>query len=164
LAAAVEAAHRALLEMLTPMVDDAGFNLVAESEEVTAKSTEAITGLVEGGVNTLQVLLTLRAEGYRAAGLRNEAAGLTDPSSLLPLQERFVAAASPRGSACAASRRGRRRCAQGPHRLLIAFGTSAENVFDLRREELRQIRGCSGVLEANNALVLRLSGKWRNWS
>ena len=87
-------AHRTLLETLAPMVDDAGFDLVTSSEDVTAKSTEAITGLVEGGVKTLQVLLTLRAEGNLAAGLLNEAAGVTDPSLLQPFQERFVAAAS----------------------------------------------------------------------
>ena len=92
--AAVEAAQRALRETLTPMVDDAGFDLVTTSEDVTAKSTEAITGLVEGGVGNLQVLLTLRAEGNLAAGLLNEAAGVPDPSSLQPLQERFVAAAN----------------------------------------------------------------------
>jgi hypothetical protein len=94
MAAAVEVAHRTLLDTLTPMVDNAGFDLVIASEDVTAKSTEAITGLVEGGVNTLRVLLTLRAEGTLAAGLLNEAAGVPDTSSLKPLQERFVAAAS----------------------------------------------------------------------
>ena len=80
MAAAVEVAHRALLEKLTPMVDDAGFDLVTTSEDVTAKSTEAITGLVEGGVRTLQVLLTLRADGNLAAGLLNEAANVPDPA------------------------------------------------------------------------------------
>src|SRR5262249_9666886 len=39
---------------------------------------------------------------------------------------------------------------------LIAFGTSAENIFDLRREELRQIAVAQASLQANNALVLRL--------
>ena len=140
------------------MVDDAGFDLVTTSEEVTAKSTEAITGLVEGGVNTLQVLLTLRAEGNLAAGLLNEAAGVPDPSSLQPLQERFVAAAS----------RAEKLLAQLPAAVddgalkdltetLIAFGTSAENIFDLRREELRQIAVAQASLQANNSLVLRCS-------
>jgi len=39
---------------------------------------------------------------------------------------------------------------------LIAFGTSAENVFDLRREELHQIAVAQASLQANNSLVLRL--------
>ena len=53
-AAAVTVAHDALLKTLAPIVDDAGFDLVITSEEVTAQSKEAITGLVEGGVNALQ--------------------------------------------------------------------------------------------------------------
>jgi class 3 adenylate cyclase/phosphoglycerate-specific signal transduction histidine kinase len=157
MALAVEGAHQTLLEMLTPMVDDAGFDLVTTSEEMTANSTEAITGLVEGGVNTLQVLLTLRAQGNLAAGLLNEAAGMPDSSSLQPLQERFVAAAS----------RAEKLLAELPAEVdegalkgitekLIGFGTSAENVFDLRRRELRQIAAAQASLEANNALVLRL--------
>jgi class 3 adenylate cyclase/phosphoglycerate-specific signal transduction histidine kinase len=155
--AAVEVAYRTLFETLTPMVDDAIFNLVITSEEVTAKSKEAITGLVEGGVNALQALLTLRAEGNLAVGLLNGAAGVPDPSSLKPLQERFVAAAS----------RAEKLLAQLPAAAdddalkgltekLIAFGTSAENIFDLRREELRQIAVAQASLQANNSLVLRL--------
>ncbi|MEK1855185.1 MAG: Cache 3/Cache 2 fusion domain-containing protein [Phyllobacterium sp.] len=156
-AAAVEVAHRTLLETLAPMVDNAGFDLVTTSEDVTAKSTEAITGLIEGGVSTLQVLLTLRSEGNLAAGLLNEAAGVTDPSSLKPLQERFVAAAS----------RAEKLLTQLPAAVddgalkdltekLIAFGTSAGNIFDLRHEELHQIAAAQASLQADNALVLRL--------
>ena len=76
------------------MVDDAGFNLVITSEEVTAQSKEAITGLVEGGVNALQALLTLRAEGNLAAGLLAEAARVDDPALIPPIRERFSAAAT----------------------------------------------------------------------
>jgi class 3 adenylate cyclase/phosphoglycerate-specific signal transduction histidine kinase len=160
MAAAVEVAHRTLLETLTPMVDDVGFDLVTTSEKVTANSTEAITGLVEGGVKALQVLLTLRAEGNLAVGLLNEAVNVPELSSIQPLQERFVAAAN----------RAEKLLAQLPATIddgglksltetLIAFGTSAENVFDLRRRELRQIALAQASLEANNSLVLRLGNE-----
>ena len=69
MAAAVKITQEALLQILTPMVDDAAFELVMTSEDVTTRSTKAITGLIEGGVNTLRVLLRLRAEGNLAAGL-----------------------------------------------------------------------------------------------
>jgi adenylate cyclase len=157
MAAAVEAAHRSLLETLTPMVDNAGFDLVTTSEDVTAKDTEAITGLVEGGVNALQVLLTLRAEANLAAGLLNEAAGVPDPSALQPLQERFVAAASRADKLL--ERLPAKVDADALKNLtekLIAFGMSAESLFDLRRKELRQIAVAEASLEANNSLVLEL--------
>jgi class 3 adenylate cyclase/phosphoglycerate-specific signal transduction histidine kinase len=155
--AAVEVAHRTLFETLTPMVDDAGFDLVTTSEDVTAKSTKAITSLVEGGANTLQVLLTLRTQGNLAAGLLNEAAGVPDPSSLEPLQERFVAAASRAEKLLAQLPAAADTDAlKGLTERLIAFGTSAENIFNLRREELRQIAVAQASLQANNSLVLRL--------
>ena len=156
--AAAEVAHRTLFETLTPMVDDAGFDLVTTSEDVTAKSTKAITSLVEGGANTLQVLLTLRAQGTLAAGLLNEAAGVPDPSSLKPLQERFVAAASRAEKLLAQLPAAADNDAlKGLTKRLIAFGTSADNIFNLRRDELRQIAVAQASLQANNSLVLRLS-------
>src|SRR5262249_38292956 len=137
--AAVEVAYRTLFETLTPMVDDAIFNLVITSEEVTAKSKEAITGLVEGGVNALQALLMLRAEGNVGARRLTGAAGVPDPSSLRPLQARFVAAASLAEKLLAQLPAAADDDAlKGLTEKLIAFGTSAENIFDLRREELRQ--------------------------
>lgn len=155
--AAVEVAHRTLFDTLTPMVDDAGFDLVTTSEDVTAKSAKAITGLVEGGANTLQVLLTLRAQGNLVAGLLNEAAGVPDPSSLKPLQERFVAAASHAEKLHAQLPPAADTDAlKGLMERLIAFGTSAGNIFNLRREELRQIAAAQASLQANNSLVLRL--------
>ncbi|HXM69695.1 MAG TPA: PAS-domain containing protein, partial [Thermoanaerobaculia bacterium] len=155
--AAVEVAHRTLFETLTPMVDDAAFDVVTTSEDVTAKSAKAITGLVEGGANTLQVLLTLRAQGNLAAGLLNEAAGVPDPSSLKPLQERFVAAASRAEKLLAQLPAAADTDAlKGLTERLIAFGTSAENIFNLRGEELRQIAVAQASLQANNSLVLRL--------
>ena len=57
MAAAVKLAQETLLQVLTPMVDDAEFELVMTSEDVTTRSTKAVTGLIEGGVNKLQVLL-----------------------------------------------------------------------------------------------------------
>ena len=155
--AAVEVAHRTLFETLTPMVDDAGFDLVTTSEDVMAKSTKAITGLVEGGANTLQVLLTLRAQGNLAAGLLNQAAGVPDPSSLKPLQERFVAAASRAEKLLAQLPAAADNDAlKGLAERLIAFGRSTENIFHLRQEELRQIAVAQASLQASNSLVLRL--------
>ena len=155
--AAVEATQRALRETLAPMVDDAGFNLVTTSEDVTAKSTEAIADLVEGGVGNLQVLLTLRAEGNLAVGLLNEAAGVPDPSSLQPLKERFVAAANHAEKLLArlpsATNDG---SLKGITEALIGFGASVGNIFDLRREELRHLAAAQTSLQANNSLVLEL--------
>ena len=157
MSAVAESAQRALHEKLTPMVDDAGFDLVTMSEDVTTKSTDAITGLVLGGVRTLQVLLTLRADGNLAAGLLNEAANVPDPAALPPLQERFDAAANHAkkllGQLSA-------QAAEGPLRslteTLIGFGASTGNLFDLRREELQKVAAAQASLERSSSLLLQL--------
>src|SRR5262249_30150837 len=87
--AVVETKFRDALE---PLVDDASFNLVTTSEEVTAKSKEAITGLVAGGVNALQALLRLRADGNLAAGLLREAAHVNHPALIAAIRARLSAA------------------------------------------------------------------------
>jgi class 3 adenylate cyclase/phosphoglycerate-specific signal transduction histidine kinase len=157
MAAAVNVSHDALLQILAPMVDDAAFELVMTSEEVTSESTEAITGLVEGGVNRLRVLLSLRAKANLAAGLLNEAAGVPDPSLLQPLRERFIAAtnhierlvADIPGDIDDGSVRDLAKA-------LVAFGRNEENIFDLRRGELLQVAAAEASLEANRVLALRL--------
>ena len=155
--AAAGSAQRALLEKLAPMVDDAGFDLVTMSEGVTAKTTEAITGLVLGGVRTLQLLLTLRAEGNLAAGLLNQAAGVPDPSSLQPLKERFDAAANHAKKLLEPfSARAGESPLKGITETLIGFGASTGNLFDLRREELRKVAAAQASLETSSSLLLQL--------
>ena len=157
MATAVKVAQEALLQILTPMVDDAEFGLVMTSEDVTTRSTKAITGLIEGGVNTLQVLLGLRAEGNLAAGLLNEAAGVADPSLLEPVRERFVATTS----------HVEKMLAQLPASVdggtlkevtlkLVAFGSGNDSIFELRHDELRQSAAAEASLEASRLAAVAL--------
>jgi class 3 adenylate cyclase/HAMP domain-containing protein len=157
MAGSVNDSHDTLLKILTPMVDDAGFELVLTSEDVTSRSTEAINGLIEGGVNTLRVLLTLRAKANLAAGLLNEAAGIPDPSFLQPLRERFIAATG----------HIEKLVAEIPDDVddgelgklanaLIEHGRAEVNIFDLRRGELLQVAAAEASLDANRVLGLKL--------
>ena len=119
-------------------MDDAGFNLVTTSEDVTAKSKEAITGLVEGGVNALQALLTLRAEGNLAAGLLGEAAHVDDPALIQPIPRAVLGGSGrdreeSRGIASVARQQRLRKASE----TLIALGRGADNVFEVRSQELR---------------------------
>ena len=157
MAAAVEVAHGAMLDALAPIVDDVGFDLVTTSEKVTADNTKAIKDLVEGGVNTLQALLTLSAESNLAVGLLNEAVSIPDPSSIKPLQERFVGAANRMSKLLAqVPGAGDGVALKDLAKKLIASGASEQNVFDLRRRELHEVALAQASLEANNSLVLRL--------
>ena len=157
MAAALKVAHESLLETLTPIVDDARFDLVISSEEVTARSTEALTNLVDRGVNRLQLLLTMRAEGNLAAGLLTEAAGVLQGNLLQPLRERLTAAASHiERNLDRLSESGDNGRLSEAAKALLAFGRGNNSIFNLRQRELHQIAVAQASLQANRLLADRL--------
>ncbi len=159
-AAGLKSAHDRFLLALTPMIDDAAFDVVLSTENVTTTSTAAIRELIDVGANALHVLLTVRAEGNLAAGLLSEAAGTTHPRLLLPLRERFVAAqgqiermlqqlpASIDGQALRESMT-----------TLIELGKGSDGIFTLRRNELRQAAAAEKALEASRTTAVTLGDK-----
>lgn len=157
MAGAIQTARENLLLALTPLVDDASYSLVITSEKMTADSTEAITQFIDRGVNTLHALLTIRAEGNLAAGLLNGAAGISDPSLLRPLEERFEATVGQiEGTLRRLSEASAADGVRNATEALIAFGAAADSVFELRREELRQSAIAERALGASRTLAVRL--------
>jgi class 3 adenylate cyclase/HAMP domain-containing protein len=160
MAETLKAAHGLLLEILTPIVDDAAFDLVVDAEDVTAKNTEAITGLIDGGVTTLQVLLGLRAEGILVAGLLTEAANTSDRTLIQPLRERFIAAAAKiREQLDGLPGVFDSREIFGKTDRLVAFGVGYDGIFSLRERELRHIETADGLLQAARASSIRLGDR-----
>jgi len=143
-------------------LDDAGFDLVITSEDLTTKSKEAIAGLIESGVDGFLALLTLRADGNLAAGLLAQAATVDDPALIQPFRERFSAAA-----AAMERNLGKLRDSPEKERLrqageaLIAFGSSADNIFDARGQELRAAGETRRSLEAKRGCDHRPGPGWR---
>jgi PAS domain S-box-containing protein len=131
-------AHASFLEALEPLVDDSVFDLVIRGEDVTAESTSAITGFVEGGVSSIDQLLTINAEGNLAAGLLAESAHVGDAVLIQPIRERFLAAV-------ATVDRNLRQLSGGPETTalreraegLLALGAGPNNMFDVRERTLR---------------------------
>ena len=155
--AALKTAHESLLLTLTPMIDDAAFDLVLTTEKVTADNSKELTDLIDVGANVLQRLLTVRAEGNLAVSLLDQAAGTLDVSLLEPLSEHFVAAKEhieqmlrelppsldDRQVQTAAS-------------TFIDLGRGDDGVFALRRAELQQIAAAQSALEGSRALAVQL--------
>src|SRR5215472_12994628 len=144
------AAHANFLIAIEPLIDDSVFNLVTRGEDVTAESIKATTDLVEGNVSRIDQLFTINAEGNLAAGLLTEAAHVGDPALIQPIRERFLAAAAtierrlqllPGGPETTLLR----QRAEG----LLALGTGADNMFDLRERTLRAASGDRHSLDAN---------------
>jgi len=155
--AGLKTAHETLLLTLTPMIDDAAFDLVLTTEKVTADSKKAIRELIDVGANVLELLLTLRAEGNLAAGLLGQAAGSLDLNLLEPLNERFIAA----------QEHIERILQELPTSLddgqiqkvastLIDLGKGNDGIFVLRRAELQQIAVAQSALEGSRVLAVQL--------
>src|SRR5262249_49273308 len=138
----LSAAHADFLMATEPLIDDSVFNLVTRGEDVTAESIKATTNLVEGNVSKIDKLFTINAEGNLAAGLLAEATHVSDPALIQPIRERFLAAA-------ATINRGLQLLPGGPETTplrdrverLLALGTGADNMFDLRERTLRAASG-----------------------
>src|SRR5262245_14471748 len=155
--AALKSGHESLLLTLTPMIDDAAFDLVLTTEKVTADDRKAITELIDVGANVLENLLTVRAEGNLAAGLLEQAAGSTDVNALEPLNERFVAA---KDHIEKTLRNLPPSLQSGPIQkvasTLIDLGKGSDGIFALRRAELQQIAIAQSALESSRALAVKL--------
>jgi hypothetical protein len=146
--AGMAAAHGQLIEVLEPLVDDAVFNLIISGEDLTAQSTEAITGLVEGGVGAIHQLLTVNAEVNLAAGLLAEAANALDPVLIQPIRERFIAtAATVERSMGELPDFAEREALQQALDALLGLGSGKDNVFDVRERELRAVASARETLE-----------------
>ncbi|MGI9503534.1 MAG: hypothetical protein ACR2RE_10825, partial [Geminicoccaceae bacterium] len=126
--------HRRLIDWLTPQIDDAGFELVIETEGTTESLGSQIESLMTDGVNRLQSALTLRAEANLTAGILIEAAVAPDRGTLEATADRFTAAkatiedqmASLTGDAGIAD-------LEEPVQALLQLGDGAEGIFQARR-------------------------------
>ncbi len=154
---ALKAAHERLLLVLVPEIDDAAFDLVMATEDVTEQSAAAVTKLIDAGARLLQLVLTLRAEVNLAAGLLDRAALAGDVVALEPLYERFEAA----------MREIDRVLVEIPAEvelvdvrsavaMLGGLGRAEDGLFALRRGELEVGERAEATLDASRNLAVAL--------
>ena len=158
--AALNTAHEAFLLTVTPLIDDAAFDVVQATDKVTADSKKSVRDLIDVGANALELLLTMRAEGNLAAGLLDQAAATTDVNLLEPLDDRFLAA---RDHIEEILREMPSSMADGQVEktatALIDLGSGDDGVFALRRAELRQVAVAQSALKDSRALAVQLGSQ-----
>lgn len=153
----VNKVHEGLQLSLVPIIDDAVFKVALESEHSVRANQSSLTALVDGGIESLRALLMVRAEANLVAGLMIEATGVTDINRLQPLKERFTAA---QGHVLGFL--GARQAVRKTDKLeqslntLLAFGGDADNLFDLRQEELTLVAASQAAVRKASALAARL--------
>ena len=91
--AAVRKVHGFVSEKLTPIIDDAYFEVVAGSEEVGTINNKALQAFANGGLQRLQTILDIGAEANLATGMLAAGAAGLPPAMLGEMQKRYAASA-----------------------------------------------------------------------
>jgi len=149
--------HEQVLLLLTPMIDDAAFDLVMTTGDLTDGSEKAISGLIDGNAEILNLMQTAQAGGNLVASLLSDAAVASDEHLLEPLVERFTASRARLESVLG-------KVEQASYyddlcrstNALLDFGSGDSSMFDLRRSELQQLAAGEAALDASRALSRQL--------
>jgi len=149
--------HEQVLLLLTPMIDDAAFDLVMTTGDLTNGSEKAISGLIDGNAEILSLMQTAQAEGNLVASLLSDAAVASDENLLELLVERFTASRARLESVLG-------KVEQASYyddlsratNALLEFGDGDASMFDLRRSELQQLAAGEAALDASRALSRQL--------
>ena len=150
-----------LVSLLTQMADDAAFNLVTGSSKTIVQGGKQIAGLVGNEVATLRAALELRGEANLMAGLIATAANEIAPDRLREQRAAFESVAARMVALMQAMPEDLRISGQE----LMALGTGAGGVFDLRSAEIAALAR-TAVMDATarakaadlRAEVSRISG------
>jgi len=150
--------HAALGTALAPLGDDASFDLETGLDP-TAKDSDDATSKTHlaDQLSTLQAVFDLRADSNLVLGLLLEAANIPEKPLLVPVRDRFNAAAGRLDRALTAIKD--RRDAAGLPALvaqLLQFGRGDNSIFELRLRELETIGVGEREIAANRTLAQAL--------
>jgi methyl-accepting chemotaxis protein len=153
-------AHRALVERLAPLVDDASFNLQVGLQSATETKDlptieKRLGEVADKGMAAFQAMLDLRAEANLVLGLLTEAADVPSIDRIGPLKDSYAAAAGRMGIALKA-------VPDAPDlkdlvAALLAGGDGAHSIFDVHRAELEQSAAGQKSAAATVALAAKLN-------
>jgi len=150
---AVRQVHARLSTRLTPIVDDSYFDVVMTAESMSKGGERAGKGVVADQIAALRSALEIAAQTHLATSLISEAAGTKDPAAVVPVQERFRAAARLLAKATAdlGDAEVKKNAAQ-----LIAFGEGTDSLFALRARELAASARADQAIMGNVAIEREL--------
>jgi methyl-accepting chemotaxis protein len=145
-------AHESLAGLLIKLVDDLNFSLVMSGEDAVKKSTGLLKTLTSTHISGLRNALEAAAQTHLLASLVSEGATVKDPARLVPIQDRFRAAAElVNKSSKSISEDVSKNIGD-----LITFGSGSDGVFALRARELQADQVASQAVVDNVAIQLEL--------
>jgi methyl-accepting chemotaxis protein len=155
LVAALRKVHHDLAEKLAPMADDAAFTLTVGLQSAADKGDldkvkETLGALADKDLNSLQALLTLRAEANLVLGILVEAADLPSADLMPPVKDRFVAAANHLDKAAADLKD---PAISKLATELVSLGRRKGNLFELKDKEFAGAVAGAKVVADNSTLA-----------
>jgi methyl-accepting chemotaxis protein len=139
-------AHEQLNNLLIGLIDDLNFDVVTQGEEAVKRTSKMVKDLVAVQIAELRNALELAAQTHLVTSLISEAAVAKDPDSLVPMQDRFKAAAD---LLTKASKTVPDTNIRALINELITFGQDETNVFAIRRSELAAAARADKTIDEN---------------
>ena len=158
----IRATHADIAAKLTPFADDAAVDLVRQLRSAASESNpkalrEKLSGLAESGFPSLQAMLDLRADSNITLELLTEASSTSSRDYLVPIRDRFQAAAGRLERSLAALTGTPAAAAlREPVIALLALGRDERSIFFLREHELKADESGIELVAANRALGQQL--------
>ena len=143
--------HESFAQVLIKLVDDLNFNLATGSEDAVKISNGMLKSLAGAQISGLRDTLQTAAQTHLLTSLISEAAVAKDPARLVPIRERFTAAAEAAKKVASTLNQDEIDKAIGD---LVALGAAVDGIFVLRGREL-QADQVAGQTVADNAAIQR---------
>ena len=147
---AVLKAHARVRELLIPIVDDSYFNAVITAEGVGRSGDER---LISNQIFRLRNALEIATQTHLIASLISEGSIAREASALVPIQERFKAAAGRLDKETATLANSEVKNATDG---LVLLGQGADSVFALRARELYLTTRADNTIDENVAVQREL--------
>ena len=144
-------AHESFAQILIKLVDDLNFNLTSGSEDAIKISSGMLKTLAGAQIAGLRDTLQTAAQTHLLTSLISEAAVAKDPARLVPIRERFTAAAEAAKKVASTLNQDEIDKSIGD---LVALGAAADGIFALRGREL-QTDQIANQAVADNAAIQR---------
>ena len=143
--------HESFAQILIKLVDDINFNLSTGSEDAIKISNGLLKTLAGAQISSLRDTLQTAAQTHLLTSLISEAAVAKDPARLVPIRERFTAAAEAAKKVAGTLNQDEIDKLIGN---LVALGGAGDGIFALRGQELQADQVASQAV-ADNAAIQR---------
>src|SRR2546423_15476553 len=148
-------AHEQLTNLLISLIDDLNFDVVMQSEDAVKRTSKLVKDLVAVQITGLRNALEIAAQTHLVTSLISEAAVAKDANVLVPMADRFKAAAD---LLLKASKSITDKELTGIVGDMLGFGQGEQSIFVLRKAELAAAARADATIEENVKIQRALDG------